>query len=65
MERGQKYYDNRRKAIKAGKRELKNANFNSSVERKKAVEDLKKEYRANKRAEKLETKKNIEKELDE
>ena len=64
MEKGQKYFDNRRKEIKMCKRGLKNANFNTSTERKNAIESLKKDYRANKRAEKHELKKKIKEELE-
>lgn len=52
-----KDYKEKRKDIKKRKRALEGKKFNSVLERKKAKDDLKREYRALKRSEKNELKK--------
>ncbi len=53
------FYKAKRKEIKEKKRALKNVHFESSNERKSAVESIKREYRANKRSERAAIKRNL------
>jgi len=59
-----KYYRQKREAIKDKKRDMKNLSFESTRHRKAHLEDLKREYRSEKRSEKQDVKKFIDSELE-
>ena len=53
------FYKAKRNEIKEKKRALKKVHFESTNERKNAVNDIKREYRANKRSERAAIKRNL------